>query len=81
MRGTGTVGDRVVDLTAVTLPVLAVSAAKDTIAPPDGVDAIKAIVPQAEVVRLAGGHVGMVAGRSAAALWQRTVEFLARTPG
>ena len=35
------------------------------------------IVPHAEVLRLPGGHVGIVAGRSAATLWKRTVEFLA----
>jgi hypothetical protein len=34
------------------------------------------VVPHAEVLRLAGGHVGIVAGRTASALWQRTVEFL-----
>ena len=49
---------------------------KDTIAPPEGVDAIRRIVPHAEVMRLPGGHVGIVAGRTAAALWERTVEFL-----
>lgn len=76
MRGTARVGDRVVDLADVTMPVMSVSAAKDAIAPPEGVDAIKSIVPQTEVVRLPGGHVGIVAGRSAAQLWQRTVEFL-----
>ena len=32
-----------------------------------------------EVMRLPGGHVGIVAGRSAAALWQQTVDFLAAT--
>jgi poly(3-hydroxyalkanoate) synthetase len=53
-----------------------VSAEKDTIAPPAGVDAIRAIVPQSEVLRLPGGHVGIVAGRAAAAMWKRTVEFL-----
>jgi poly(3-hydroxyalkanoate) synthetase len=53
-----------------------VSAEKDTIAPAAGVDAIKRIVPHAEILRLPGGHVGIVAGRSAAVLWKRTVEFL-----
>jgi poly(3-hydroxyalkanoate) synthetase len=77
MAGTATVGDRVVDFAAVTMPVLSVSAEKDLIAPPEGVDAIRKIVPHAQVVRLPGGHVGIVAGRSAAALWQRTVDFLA----
>ena len=77
MAGTATVGDRVIDFAAVSMPVLAVSAEKDTIAPPEGVDAIRRIVPHAEVLRLPGGHVGIVAGRSAATLWKRTVEFLA----
>lgn len=81
MSGKATVGDRVVDCAAVTMPVLAVSAEKDLIAPPEGVDSIRKIVPHAQVMRLPGGHVGIVAGRSAAALWQRTVEFLAETRG
>jgi poly(3-hydroxyalkanoate) synthetase len=81
MAGTATVGDRVIDLAAVTMPVMAVSAEKDTIAPPEAVDAIGVVVPHAQVVRLPGGHVGMVAGRSASALWQRTAEFLASTSG
>lgn len=76
MKGTATVGDRVVDLAAVAMPVLSVAAEKDTIAPPAGVDAIAKIVPHAELLRLPGGHVGIVAGRAAAALWKRTVEFL-----
>lgn len=76
MRGTATVGDRAVDFKAVTMPVLSVSAEKDTIAPAAGVDAVQRIVPQAEILRLPGGHVGIVAGRAAAALWKRAVEFL-----
>jgi polyhydroxyalkanoate synthase len=77
LAGTAAVGDRAVDLKAVTMPVLSVSAEKDTIAPPAGVDAIQRIVPHAELVRLPGGHVGIVAGRAAAAMWKRIVEFLA----
>jgi polyhydroxyalkanoate synthase len=76
MKGRATVGDRTVDLSAVRMPVLSVSAEKDTIAPPAGVDAIARVVPHAEVLRLPGGHVGIVAGRAAASLWRRTVEFL-----
>ena len=76
MKRTATVGDKRLDFAAVTMPVLSVSAEKDTIAPPAGVDAVQRIVPQAEVLRLPGGHVGIVAGRAAAALWKRTVEFL-----
>ena len=77
MAGTAKVGDREVKLSAVTMPVMSVSAEKDAIAPPEGVDAVKRVVPHAQVVRLPGGHVGIVAGRTAPALWQRTVQFLA----
>ena len=76
IAGTATVGDRRIDTRAISMPLLSVSAAKDLIAPPEGVDAIGLLVPHAEVMRLPGGHVGIVAGRTAAALWQRTAEFL-----
>jgi polyhydroxyalkanoate synthase len=76
MAGTATIGDRRVDPKRIDMPVMSVSAAKDTIAPPDGVDAILKLVPHAEVTRLPGGHVGIVAGRAAPKLWQQTVEFL-----
>jgi polyhydroxyalkanoate synthase len=77
MTGRTTVGNRVVELAAIRMPVLSVSAEKDAIAPPQGVDAITKVVPHAEVLRLPGGHVGIVAGRTAASLWQRTADFLA----
>jgi polyhydroxyalkanoate synthase len=76
LKGTATVGDTPVDCADVAMPVLSVSAEKDTIAPAAGVDAVQTIVPHAEILRLPGGHVGIVAGRSAATLWKRTVEFL-----
>lgn len=76
MKRVTTLGDRRVDLATLTMPLLSVSAANDTIAPPEGVDAIRAVVPHTEVLRLPGGHVGIVAGRAAASLWRRTVEFL-----
>ncbi len=79
MARTATIGDRLIDCSTITMPVLSVSAAKDLIAPPDGVDAIRSLVPHAEVMRLPGGHVGIVAGRTALSLWQRTVEFLTAT--
>jgi polyhydroxyalkanoate synthase len=76
MTGRTRVGWKPVSLANVSMPVLAVSAEKDTIAPADAVDAISLVVPQAEVLRLPGGHVGIVAGRSAVTLWKRTAEFL-----
>ena len=75
LKGKVTVGDATVDCANVAMPVLSVSAEKDTIAPAAGVDAVRSIVPHAEILRLPGGHVGIVAGRSAATLWKRTVEF------
>ena len=77
MAGTASVGDRMISWSSVSMPVMSVSAEKDTIAPPAAVEAITSIVPHAQVVRLPGGHVGIVAGRAAAGLWQRVVEFLA----
>jgi polyhydroxyalkanoate synthase len=76
LKGTATVGELPIDLAAVAMPLLSVSAEKDTIAPAAGVDAISRVVPHAEILRLPGGHVGIVAGRSAATLWKRAVEFL-----
>ena len=76
MAGTATVAARPINAGAITMPVLSVSAARDLIAPADGVDAIRELIPHADVMRLPGGHVGIVAGRTAQALWQRTVEFL-----
>ena len=81
MKGTVSIGGRLLDFRSVAMPVLSVSAEKDTIAPPAGVDAIAKIVPHAEVLRLPGGHVGIVAGRAAAGLWKRAVEFLGSDGG
>jgi polyhydroxyalkanoate synthase len=80
MTGATSVGFKKVNLENVTMPVMSVSAEKDTIAPADAVDAISRVVPQTEVTRLPGGHVGIVAGRAAPTLWQRTVEFLGTEP-
>jgi polyhydroxyalkanoate synthase subunit PhaC len=76
MQGTARVGAQQVDLSQVVMPVLSVSAARDSIAPPEGVDAISQVIKQAQVLRLPGGHVGIVAGRSAVRLWEATVDFL-----
>jgi polyhydroxyalkanoate synthase len=76
MNGSAEIGGRPIDLTSVTVPVLSISAGKDTIAPPEGVDAIHRVIPHAQIVRMPGGHVGIVAGRSAKALWETTIDFL-----
>ena len=80
MTGRTTIGDREVDLAAITMPVLSVSAARDHISPPNGCDAIAAVVPHAEVLRVPGGHVGTIAGSRAAGLWDRVVDFIRSNP-
>lgn len=75
MTGRTTVGDAVVELSAITMPVQSISAARDHISPPDGCDAIIEVVPQAEVLRISGGHVGTVAGSRAKDLWEQVAEF------
>ncbi len=79
INGTAQIGGHPLDLTTVTMPVLSVSAAKDTIAPPEGVDALIRVVAHAKIVRLPGGHVGIVAGRAATQLWDIAIDFL-RSP-
>ena len=81
MKNEATVGNRAVDLANITMPVMSVSAARDTIAPPESVDAIGSLLPQAQIVQLRGGHVGIVAGRSALTLWDKTIEFLRADEG
>jgi len=76
MRGTAEVNGEKIDLTRLTMPVLSVSADKDTIAPASSVDAIAELVPHAQVLRLPGGHVGIVAGRTAVRLWDVVADFL-----
>jgi len=76
ISGTAYVGDTLIDPSRLSMPVLSVSAEHDAIAPPDGVDAISRLVPHAQVVRLPGGHVGIVAGRTARRLWEITTAFL-----
>jgi len=76
MKGTAELNGVAVDPSRLAMPVLSVSAAKDAIAPPEGVDVIAQLVPHAQVLRLPGGHVGIVAGRTARRLWDITAEFL-----
>ena len=75
MTGRTTIGSKTVDLSAIDMPVFSVSAARDHISPADGCDAIVEVVPHARVLRVPGGHVGIVAGSRAAELWQTVAEF------
>jgi polyhydroxyalkanoate synthase len=61
-------GDALLDgrLRAIGCPVLNVMAERDHIVPPAAAEPLADLIPQAEELRLAAGHVGLVAGRAAA---------------
>jgi polyhydroxyalkanoate synthase subunit PhaC len=54
------------DLSEITVPVLNVMAERDHIVPLPAAEPVARLLPQTEELRLAAGHVGLVAGRSAA---------------
>lgn len=79
VRGTLELGGRRVDLRAVRCPVLAVGAREDYIAPPSCVRALVDHVGSTdrEYVELPGGHISLIAGRSASAhCWPRVAAWL-----
>ncbi|MEP6952909.1 MAG: alpha/beta hydrolase [Solirubrobacteraceae bacterium] len=79
--GTLTLGSHAVDLAQVRIPVLSVAGQSDVIAPQRAVHHVEALIPNAPAVRLEtgpGGHLGILAGRSArATTWAWIDEFLA----
>lgn len=78
--GTHRVNGAEVKLSAITCPVLAVSASRDTICPPAAANALLAHVSSTDVAELQvpGGHVGSVIGRNASrALYPSIIEWLA----
>lgn len=68
MRGTLELGGERVDLSAIRCPVLNVIAERDHIVPLAAAEPVRALVgsEEADELRLAAGHVGLVAGRAAA---------------
>jgi len=79
VRGTLELAGRRVDLRAVRCPVLAVGAREDYIAPPGCVRALVDHVGSTdrEYVELPGGHISLIAGRSASAqCWPRVSGWL-----
>jgi polyhydroxyalkanoate synthase len=77
--------DRVLDLADVTAPVLSVAGDRDVLAPRAAVHHVGTLLPNAAEVRLEtgpGGHLGVLAGRSAAATtWTWIDDFLATNAG
>jgi polyhydroxyalkanoate synthase len=66
VRANGLMDGSVADLGAISVPVLNVMAERDHIVPLPAAEPVARLVPQAEELRLAAGHVGLVAGRAAA---------------
>jgi poly[(R)-3-hydroxyalkanoate] polymerase subunit PhaC len=60
-------GGRIVDLEDITVPFLSILGERDHIVPPDGVGPLLELVGSTDVeeLRLAAGHVGVIAGRTA----------------
>jgi polyhydroxyalkanoate synthase len=56
----------VADLSAISVPVLNVMAERDHIVPLAAAEPVARLIGQTEELRLAAGHVGLVAGRAAA---------------
>ncbi|MDR7503147.1 MAG: alpha/beta fold hydrolase [Armatimonadota bacterium] len=84
VRGELVLGGRPVRLGAVRCPVLVVAGAQDYIAPPPCVRALVDHVASAErtYVELPGGHISLIAGRSAARdCWPRVAGWFGRWTG
>lgn len=79
--GTLRLGDRGIDLADVRVPVLNVAGKADVLAPEAAVRAVAGLLPNAPQVRVEtapGGHLGVLAGRSAArTTWAFLDDFLA----
>ncbi|MFQ5623057.1 MAG: alpha/beta fold hydrolase [Paracoccaceae bacterium] len=68
-----------VDLRDIALPALVVTGQKDHIAPPDTADPLAAAIAGARHLKVASGHVGMIAGHAAPdSVWSPLADFLSR---
>lgn len=79
-RGTLRLDGRPVDLRSITCPLLAVGARDDNIAPPAGVKALVDLVGSRDrkYMELPGGHISLIAGRSASRdCWPHVASWLA----
>lgn len=72
-------GQHEIDLRNVDRPVMAIAGADDGIAPVDSVHHVKEFIPQAELVAVGGGHLGLLAGRGAIeSTWPTVADFISR---
>jgi polyhydroxyalkanoate synthase len=76
-----TLAEQEIDLASIHVPVLAVAGSSDVLAPVDAVHHVSSLVPRSPDVRIetaAGGHLGVLTGRSAVrSTWIYLDEFLA----
>ncbi len=72
------IGQSVIDFTKVKSDVLSVAAQHDWIVPCSSLETVKKVLPNANHQEhlLAGGHIGLVIGRSASTLWDKIIDFL-----
>jgi polyhydroxyalkanoate synthase len=79
--GTLTLGERVVDLADVRVPVMNVAGASDVLAPRASVHAVRELLPNAPQLRLEtapGGHLGVLAGiKARETTWRHAEDFFA----
>lgn len=78
-------GERTIELSGVTAPVLSIAGEGDGIAPQAAVHRVAELVPNAAQVKTAtapGGHLGVLTGRAARrTTWRMLDDFLAATDG
>jgi poly[(R)-3-hydroxyalkanoate] polymerase subunit PhaC len=78
-RGTWRVAGRAVRPKQFTLPCLVAIPTRDRIVPPRSAAALAEALPDAAILRPAGGHIGMIVGRCAAdQLWAPLADWLRR---
>jgi polyhydroxyalkanoate synthase len=75
VRGGMTIGDRAVDLGAISMPVLNIFAAEDHLVPPAASRALGALMTQADYTELEvpGGHIGIYVGNRSRQLVAQTI--------
>ncbi|MBI3181428.1 MAG: alpha/beta fold hydrolase [Myxococcales bacterium] len=81
VQGRHRVGGKRVDLSRIRCPVLTVVAERDAICPPQAAEALNEALgrPDAEVLRVSGGHVGAVVGAKASrTLYPAIISWLER---
>ncbi len=76
-NGAWRVGGKIIDPAVLRLPTLVALPAADRVVPPESAEKLAALIPDAIQIKLALGHVGMVAGsRAETLLWKKLLDWL-----